>query len=164
MKTGMGLIFSLVAVVGVGYLIMNSTRQPQPSMATPSPSPQPTITTEVTPQPDMQEPQHPLIRLDYPEPNSVISSPLQITGEARGQWFFEATFPVVLTNWDGEIIAQGQATAEGEWMTEEFVPFSASLDFPSPEYGDRGALILQRANASGLPQNDDALEITIFFE
>src|SRR3989338_1277937 len=30
-----------------------------------------------------------LIRISYPRPNTEISSPLSITGEARGTWFFE---------------------------------------------------------------------------
>ena len=47
-----------------------------------------------------------LIRIDAPRPNATVSSPLTIQGEARGTWFFEADFPVVLTDWDGKIIAE----------------------------------------------------------
>jgi hypothetical protein len=110
-----------------------------------------------------------LIRLDEPQPNETVSSPLTITGEARGTWFFEASFPVVLTNWDGLIIAEGVATAEGDWMTEDFVPFSAELEFDSPyssgdpDFMQNGSLILQKDNPSGLPENDNALEIRIKF-
>lgn len=99
-----------------------------------------------------------------PIKDSVVTSPLTITGEAPGFWYFEATFPVVLVNWDGLIIAQGYATAQGEWMTEEYVPFMATLEFATPEYGETGALILQRDNPLGLSQNDDAVEILIRFE
>ncbi len=105
-----------------------------------------------------------LIRLDNPRPNQKISSPLTVTGEARGNWFFEAEFPVVLVNWDGLIIAQSNARAREDWMTEDFVPFEAELTFDKPETYDNGALILQKANPSGLPENDDALEIPIAFE
>jgi len=105
-----------------------------------------------------------LIRLDSPRPNSYIESPLVISGEARGAWFFEGDFPVVLTDWDGLIIAEGYATARGEWMTEEFVQFDATLDFISPTYKNNGTLILQKDNPSGLPENDDALEVPIFFK
>jgi len=104
-----------------------------------------------------------LIQLASPRPNEFISSPLTIEGEARGTWFFEATFPIVLTNWDGLIIAEGYATADGEWMSEDFVPFTATLEFETPGVYDRGSLILQRSNPSGLPENDDALEIPIRF-
>lgn len=106
-----------------------------------------------------------LIRLDAPRPNQVIQSPLTITGEARGSWFFEASFPVVLTNWDGLIIAQGIATAKSDWMTSEFVPFEATLTFTVDKnaYSNRGALILRKDNPSGLPEHDDALEIPVVF-
>jgi len=97
-----------------------------------------------------------------------VSSPLTITGEARGYWFFEASFPVILTDWDGRIIAQHYATADGEWMTEEFVPFETTIEFETPEsWGgpvNRGTLILKRDNPSGLPEHDAALEIPVVFE
>ena len=104
-----------------------------------------------------------LIRLETPLPNSTFTSPLNIKGEARGVWFFEASFPIYLTNWDGLIIAEGYATAQGEWMTTEFVPFTATLTFENPTYKNNGSLILRKDNPSGLPEHDDALEIPIFF-
>ena len=107
-----------------------------------------------------------LIRLDTPRPGQIIKSPLTITGEARGNWFFEASFPVFLVNWDGLIIAQGIATAKSDWMTTEYVPFEAILNFTIDKntYSNRGWLILKKDNPSGLPANDNALEIPIFYE
>ena len=104
-----------------------------------------------------------LIRLDSPRPNQIIKSPLTVTGQARGNWFFEASFPVVLVNWDGLIIAQGIAQAKSEWMTTDFVPFEATLifDVDKNTYSNRGSLILQKDNPSGLPEHDDALEIPV---
>lgn len=104
-----------------------------------------------------------LIRLTSPLPNEVVKSPLKITGEARGFWFFEASFPVFLVNWDGLIIAEGIATAKDDWMTEDFVPFEATLEFEIPKYKNNGALILKKDNPSGLPEHDDALEVPILF-
>lgn len=106
-----------------------------------------------------------LIRINTPRPNQTISNPLTITGEARGNWFFEASFPVVLTDWDGRIIAQGIAQAKSDWMTTDFVPFEAMLTFTVDKnaYSNKGSLILRKDNPSGLPQNDDALEIPIVF-
>ena len=105
-----------------------------------------------------------LVKLSNPLPEQKISSPATITGEARGNWFFEGSFPVILTDWDGLIIAEGVATAKEEWMTENYVPFEATLNFVKPTYKDNGSLILRKDNPSGLPENDDALEIQIFFE
>jgi hypothetical protein len=105
------------------------------------------------------------IVMETPARDSVITSPVTITGKARGYWFFEASFPITIVDWDGLIIGQGIATADGEWMTEEFVPFTATINFtvpPNTPYR-RGAIILQKDNPSGLPDNDDALEVPVQF-
>lgn len=103
------------------------------------------------------------IRLTFPCPNATVQSPLLVTGEARGSWFFEGSFPVVLTDWDGLIIGQGQARAQGEWTTADFVPFTATIDFQTPQYKNNGTLILKKDNPSGLPPNDAALEVPVIF-
>ena len=107
-----------------------------------------------------------LILVDFPQPNQTIQSPLTITGKARGSWFFEASFPVVLTNWDGLIIAQGTAQAKSDWTTTDFVPFEAKLTFTIDKkaYSNKGTLILKKDNPSGLPKNDDALEIPVILD
>ena len=110
-----------------------------------------------------------LITLDMPEAGNYIASPLSIRGKARGTWFFEANFTVLLVDWDGRIIAEHYATAEEDWMSEKFVPFSSKLTFASPysegdpDFMQRGTLILQKANPSGLPENADALEVPVWF-
>ena len=103
-----------------------------------------------------------LIRTSSPRPNETVKSPLGIAGEARGYWFFEASFPAELFDADGQIIGTGIMQAEGEWMTEEFVPFRAEVGFSAPST-DTGFLVLKKDNPSGLPEHDDALEITLFF-
>jgi len=110
-----------------------------------------------------------LIVVTSPLPLGTVSNPLSVIGEARGYWYFEADFPVALTDWNGLIIGEGIATAQDEWMTEDFVPFVATIDFVSsynssdPDFMQNGFLILQRDNPSGLPENDDALEIPVRF-
>jgi len=105
-----------------------------------------------------------LIRIDNPRPNQTIESPLIVEGQAKGIWFFEGDFPVILTNWDGLIIAETYATAQSDWMTEEFVRFKAEIEFAKPDLYNNGTLILRKDNPSGLSENDDALEIPIFFK
>lgn len=105
-----------------------------------------------------------LIVVTSPLPGETISSPITIAGIARGTWYFEATAPVTLVNWDGLIIAEGYVTATENWMTEEFVPFEGTLEFESPSVYPRGALILRNSNASGLPEYDRAVEIPILFD
>ncbi len=111
------------------------------------------------------------LTLEEPSDGDTVTSPLQISGMARGSWFFEGSFPVSLTNWDGLIIIEGYVElADGEetWMTEEFVGFEGELEFENPsweeEFSKRGSLILQKANPSGMVENDEAYEITVWFE
>lgn len=106
-----------------------------------------------------------LIRVDNPAPESIVTSPLTIEGEARGSWYFEGSFPVVLTDWDGRIIAEGIAQAQDDWMTTDYVPFDVTLRFDvDTRVSNRGSLILQKENPSGLPGKDDAYEYFVFFE
>lgn len=104
-----------------------------------------------------------LIRSDYPRPNQTISSPITIKGQARGNWFFEASFPVELTDMNGKIIAHGIAQAKGEWMTTDFVPYEVTLSFTTDMDGKTGFLVLKKDNPSGLPEHDDSLSIPIIF-
>ena len=104
-----------------------------------------------------------LITVDNPSNGERISSPLVVTGEARGPWYFEASFPIELRNSAGVIIYQGGAQAQGEWMTENFVPFRATLTFPAQPAGSKGTLILRKDNPSGLPERDQSVSIPVTF-
>ncbi|MEK7612244.1 MAG: GerMN domain-containing protein [Patescibacteria group bacterium] len=103
-----------------------------------------------------------LIKITNPRPNEVVTSPLSITGEARGYWFFEASFPVELRDGNGNLLVQHYATAQGEWMTEDFVPYSSIISFTAPTTAT-GTLILRKDNPSGLAEHDDALFIPVRF-
>ncbi|MDO8492981.1 MAG: Gmad2 immunoglobulin-like domain-containing protein [bacterium] len=107
-----------------------------------------------------------LIRVDSPRPNQVIKSPLVIRGEARGNWYFEASFPVTLLDADGKVLVESFATAQSEWMTPEFVLYEATITFTvnKKASSNRGTLILRKDNPSGLPEHDDVLEIPVFFD
>ncbi len=103
------------------------------------------------------------IRVEQPLPNEDIQSPLTIKGQARGYWYFEGSFPVTLMDKDGKTLATGIAEARGKWMTEDFVPFQLTLEYDSP--GDeRGHLIFQKANPSGMPENDREFRLPVIFQ
>ncbi|MCF7812485.1 PQQ-dependent sugar dehydrogenase [Candidatus Gracilibacteria bacterium] len=103
-----------------------------------------------------------MIRVANPLPNQQISSPLTVSGKARGPWYFEASFPLELQDGNGNRIIRTSVQAEGEWMTEDFVPFETSLEFERPET-DTGMLILEKSNPSGLPENAESIEIPVRF-
>ena len=103
-----------------------------------------------------------LIRIESPRPNVKISSPLQITGMARGNWFFEASFPIKLLDNSGNEIGSSIAQVEGDWMTTNFVRFNSTLEFNSGT-STKGFLILKKDNPSGLPEKEDELRIPVAF-
>jgi hypothetical protein len=103
-----------------------------------------------------------LIEVDSPSFYRIINSPLVVTGKAKGSWFFEATFLVKLLDTEGNVLAQTTAEAQGEWMTEAYVPFKATIEFENPKTSE-GELVLEKANPSGLPENDEELIIPVRF-
>ncbi|MBU4370084.1 GerMN domain-containing protein [Patescibacteria group bacterium] len=103
-----------------------------------------------------------LIRVDFPRPNQTVQSPLIITGQARGNWFFEGDFPIKLLDDNEVVIVQSYVTAKSEWMTEDFIQFEAKIDFDIPTT-EKGVLVLEKDNPSGLPEYADELRIPIVF-
>ena len=107
-----------------------------------------------------------LVQVTSPAPGATITSPVAVRGMARGMWYFEASFPIVIVDWDGKIIGEGYATASDDWMTEDFVPFVGEVSYtlPADTPYHRGAIIFKKDNPSGLPEHDDALELPVSFE
>lgn len=101
-----------------------------------------------------------MIRVSSPLGGSSVISPLTVEGQARGNWYFEADFPLELVSADGTVLAAGIATAQGDWMTEDFVPFSAELNFNVTAATD-AELVLHKDNPSGLSEFDDERRITL---
>lgn len=102
------------------------------------------------------------INVDTPMMNETVQSPLHVSGQAVGFWFFEGSFPVRLVNTGGEEIASGVANSTESWMTEDFIPFTVDLTF-SPGTSKTGTLILEKDNPSGLPENAGKLEVPVQF-
>lgn len=102
------------------------------------------------------------LRLSTPRPNAVVSSPLEVSGTARGAWYFEADFPVRLLDDEGRELAAAPARAQGEWMSEDFVPFEATVAFGRPATRT-GVLALERSNASGLAGNAALVALPVRF-
>lgn len=97
------------------------------------------------------------------KPGDTVASPLTVEGEARGTWYFEASFPIELLDANGNRLVMVPAQATDEWMTEDFVPFRVTLEFPAQPAGSIGTLILHKDNPSGLPEHDDNLHFPVKF-
>lgn len=103
------------------------------------------------------------IKVFTPEVGQTISSPLQVSGEARGTWFFEASFPIKIQDESGNVLGSSYAKAKSDWMTENFVPFSGEVLY-ALKVRANGFLVLSKDNPSGLPQNDKEVRIPVVLE
>ncbi len=86
-----------------------------------------------------------------------------VVGQAPGNWYFEASFPVQVRDEEGNVVGRAVAQAQGDWMTTGAVPFTASVTIDAAYHGAAN-LILLKDNPSGLPEHDDAVEISIVIE
>ena len=103
-----------------------------------------------------------MIRVTSPSNNASVASPLTVTGEARGGWYFEASFPIKVLDASGRELGVSYAQAQGEWMTNNFVPFRGTVTFATSTT-PTGILVLMKDNPSGLPENDAEVRVPIRF-
>jgi hypothetical protein len=150
-------IGALVLIIG-GFLLLNNQMNISPTS-----TPTPIVTIFPSPTPVANAQKDDLIWVASPLPNQLVSSPLAIAGRARGNWYFEASFPVKILDANGLMLAQAPAQAQGDWMTTEYVPFTLSLPFTKPTTAT-GTLVLEKDNPSGLPQHANELRIPIRFD
>ena len=158
------IVIILIATAVVLILQPFSTQMVGPQIGDPTPTLTPTATSTPTPTGMSSTTVAGLIHVTSPKNDAELLSPFTVKGEARGTWYFEASFPVQLKNDKGVVVASGPAQAQGDWMTENFVPFTITLSFKRQVAGSKGTLILHRDNPSGLPQNEGSLEIPVVFK
>ena len=151
--------FFILAVIIAGVWFFSPERVHAPVAAIPS------ISSEKNPNlsPETADTASQMIEVTAPALNATLKSPFTVTGRARGPWYFEASFPIELEKNDSTIIASTHGQAQGEWMTENWVPFTATLTFPAQPAGSLGKLILKKDNPSGLPEKDMSIVIPVQF-
>ena len=101
------------------------------------------------------------VHVTSPLAETIVKSPMKISGEARGAYFFEASFPIVLIDNNNQEIARTVAHATKDWMTTDFVPFESQLAFTTS--AKEGALIFENDNPSGLPENAKIFRVPVKF-
>lgn len=92
----------------------------------------------------------------------TINSPLIIKGRAKGIWYFEGSFPVKILDGNRKVIAWSYASAEGEWMTEDWVPFRSEIRFVSPN-ASGGFVLFAQDDPSGMAKSVYAVSIPVKF-
>lgn len=132
------------------------TPSPTPTLPAASPTPSASISPSMLPNADLMHPKTPIAGM-------LVKSPMTVEGEAHSGWFFEASFPVSLLDANGKELARKPAQAQGEWTTENFVPYKVILEFKTP-LTDTGTLVLEKDNPSGLPENAKEVRIPVRFK
>lgn len=102
------------------------------------------------------------IKVENPLPNIEVNSPLKLKGQARGNWFFEATAPVQILDKDGKTLGESFVRTDENWMTSDFVSFSGTIKFDAPS-DERGYVVFWRANPSGKPENKEFYKLPVIF-
>jgi hypothetical protein len=160
-QSAYALITTFAECQEAGYTVVNSVPQ---TCATPDgrifedKTTTPVATSSATTSANLSD----KIRVANVSSNQVVKSPLTVTGEARGNWYFEASFPVELIDGNGKVLISAPAQAKSDWMTTDFVPFSVTLSFAKPTTAT-GTLVLHNDNPSGLPENAFELRIPVRF-
>ncbi len=178
-RTKIAVVTALCAIAaGLYVLFINAKAMPGEGVfVSPSPSPSPSLSSNPTATGTAtttlsQQNQSGIlytnatgkdIQVELPYPEAVTGKTFSVIGKARGYWFFEGSFPVRVLDSKGKAIFTGIATAEGDWMTAEFVPFRATIKAPESFIG-RATLVLVKDNPSGMPEHDASVSFPITIE
>lgn len=105
------------------------------------------------------------IQVELPYPGAVVGKEFSVIGKARGNWFFEASFPVEVLDKEGKVLTTSIASPRNgeDWMTTELVNFKADVKIPSTYIG-KGTLVIKKDNPSGLSEHDASVSFPITIE
>lgn len=123
----------------------------------------PLIKAPESPPPKEEVFQNELIKLQTPLQNQLVKSPLKLKGEARGPMYWEATFAVAVLDADKKELGRGPIMTSENWMTEDFSSFEGEVKFTNPTT-KTGFLVLEKSNASGLPEKEEKFYVPIRYE
>lgn len=96
------------------------------------------------------------IQVIYPKPGDLVKSPLMVFGKAKNNWFLNSNLQIELRDIDGNVISKSFGVADGDLETEDFVEFTARLEYGVPENStvSIGELVVRKSDLSGLVDNE----------
>lgn len=152
------IIIAIVLILAAGGFIFYDTLMKQgetpdttQNEATTTPQQMPTV-TYVNASADT-------ITVSNPSAGAHLGSSFTVSGQARGTWYFEASFPIEVLDRNGNQLLQKPVQATGDWMTENFVPFTINLTVPN--YSGPATIVLHKDNPSGKPEFEASLSIPV---
>ncbi|HEY4527127.1 MAG TPA: Gmad2 immunoglobulin-like domain-containing protein [Candidatus Paceibacterota bacterium] len=148
------------SIAVIGFMYMRSSFRPSPApgaIATSTEQEKKDFTNEAEKSP---APLSSRVVVTSPQAKQHVEQTFTVAGVAPGPWFFEAQFPMQVRDMEGNVVGRATATAQGEWMTEKQVTFTAMMQIDATFHGE-AILILMKDNPSGMPEHDDAIELSI---
>jgi len=121
------------------------------------------VATSTTATSTIPAPLHERVKVTSPLSGASVGKNFTVTGEAPGNWYFEASFPVQVYDKDNNKLAGIPAQALSDWMTTGQVQFKADITLDGTYHGS-ATLVLLKDNPSGLPENDDSVSIPIVIQ
>ena len=159
-------ILALVVLAGVWLYL----RKPEDVQVSNNTNPVVTNTnnnagTVTNPNPDDTKLTDGSIVVELPKANSTTTSPLTLTGRARGNWFFEATAPVRVIDANGKTLGQSTIRAIGDWQTTNYVPFTGTVSYTLPSgTSTEGYVLFMNDNPSGDPSRGVSYKVPVHFK
>jgi len=147
----------LVVIVILTWMLVATPATQAPVTATS------TTASQTTPTTSEDQPLHSRVVITSPSAGATVGQTFTVTGQAPGNWYNEAVFPLQVRDADNNVIGHGQAQAQSDWMTTAQVPFSAAVSLDTVYHG-AATLVILKDNESGLPENDDSLEVPIVIQ
>src|SRR3989338_4324891 len=149
--TVVSILAVIIVVLAIALFALPAPDSPtSPTPPTPAPTPSPAAFTSEN------------VRVFSPVPGAAVSRQFTVLGEARGSWFFEASFPIKVVDANNNQVGTGIAMTADNWMTTEFVPFSAQVTVEN--YSGPATIVLLKDNPSGLPELEDSVSYDIVVE
>ena len=109
--------------------------------------------------PNSEDSMSEFIQVESPKAGDKITCEITISGQARGYWYFEGSFPAELYDEKGTLLYTAPIQSQEPWMTEDFVRFEEDFVYKGP--AGNGSLVLKRENVSGLPEHDMQIEVPV---
>lgn len=99
-----------------------------------------------------------------PITNSIVTSPLTVSGTAPAGWMFEGQLNLKVLDSTRKVIGQsaGKEKAPGSWQSGKPVGFTGTATFATSD--TTGFLVIEADNPSGLPENAKSYEVPIKFK
>lgn len=106
-----------------------------------------------------------VIKVTEPKPNSLVTSPFRVTGEAVGGWYYADQLMVRLEDDMGKILFTKPFKSLESTKTNSFVPFTGAVVFTKAEATtSAGKLVIERTNTEFNDGELGPLVIPVVFE